>query len=108
MSDSDTRLVISLSAEFNLSEASRIARQVEGAIEGRVVTLDFAACRLVDISAVAILARVLGEEGGSLMARGLTPEDHLFLECVGVSLGKSDPHIPTDGGSRRATRTTSR
>jgi len=95
--DPAARLVVSLSEDFGTEEAWRVSRQVEGAIEGRTVLLDFTACRHPDIFAVTLLACAVEREGGALQTRGLARHDLRILEYVGLALGGTSAHPWTDG-----------
>lgn len=99
MNDGAPRLVVSLTQDFDVSEASRVARQIEGAIDGRSVLLDFAACPQADIFAVALLARAVEREGGTLQVRGLTRRAVRILGYLGVSLGNAASHAWTAGAA---------
>lgn len=99
MDDGVHRLVVSLTEDFDVSEAWRVARQLEGAIDGRSVLLDFAACPQADIFAVTLLARAVEREGGTLQVRGLTRRDVRILGYLGVSLGNAVSHAWTDGAA---------
>jgi ABC-type transporter Mla MlaB component len=74
------------------------ARQVEGAVQGRTILLDFSACRQIDIAAAALLAQVIERGGGSVNVRGLTRDDCRLLAYVGVTLGGAESRVPQ--GSR--------
>ncbi len=99
MGDGASSLVVSLTQDFDVSEAWRVARQIEGAIGGRVVMLDFGACRQPDIFAVTLLVRAVEREGGTFRVRGLTRRDVRILAYLGVSLGDVVPHAWTDAAT---------
>jgi hypothetical protein len=90
--DPAARLVVSLTEDFGIEEAWRVTRQIEGAIAGRAVLLDFTACQNPDIFAVTLLACAVEREGGALQARGLTRHDLRILEYVGLALGAAGSH----------------
>jgi len=95
--DPAARLVVSLTEELAIGEAWRVSQQLEGAVEGRTVPLDFTACRHPDIFAVALLACAVEREGGALQTRGLALHDLRILEYVGLALGEIGAHAWTDG-----------
>lgn len=97
MGDPPPKLVVSLSQDFDVGEAWRVVRQIEGAVEGRSVLLDFAACPQADIFAVTLLARAVEREGGTLQVRGLTRQDVRILAYFGMSLGEASGNVWNGG-----------
>ena len=91
MGDPLPRLVVSLSRDFDVGEAWRVVRQIEGAVRGQTVVLDFTTCRQVDIFAASLLAHAVTREEGALQVRGLTRRDVRILEYLGVPTGSTGP-----------------
>ena len=106
MDESPPRLVVSLTRDFDVGEAWRVVRQIDGAVRGQTVVLDFTACRQVDIFAASLLAHAVKRDEGALQVRGLTRRDVRILEYLGVPPGSassgelSDREPDEDGPSR--------
>lgn len=76
------RLRLTFDGTFDLDDALRTAGQLEGAIHGTLVSLDFAHCHQVDPTGLAHLAETIVGHGGRVELFGLSRHDLRILHYL--------------------------
>jgi ABC-type transporter Mla MlaB component len=88
------KLTVAFEGEFLLETAARAEDALRGAVEGAVVSLDFARCSKVDPAGLARLATAVKSAGGEVRLVGLNRRDRRILQYLqGVP---SDPQASDD------------